>query len=109
LKPSLVFIQFNFKANFYIEELNKTAQISHTSRCGGTLIDKSTILTAAHCLPKEILFSYQSQQYSLPVVPNEFYSSIESMYTIYLGLHDLNNLDESTLKQSIRRLIIVKS
>jgi hypothetical protein len=106
-KPSIVFIQFDYKVNFKLPGLNATAQVTHSGRCGGTLLDKSTILTAAHCLPKEITFSYQSQQYTVPVEPNEFYSSIESMYTIYLGLHDLNNLDTFTVKQSVKKLIIV--
>jgi len=45
------------------------------------------LLTAARCLKTEfIVFDWFYQtNYTFPIIPNAFYSSIEAMYNIYLG------------------------
>jgi hypothetical protein len=56
--------------------------------CSGLLVDRRTIVTAAHCIVKKIDFVYKSMQYSTEVTPNSFYPTQESMYKIYLGMDD---------------------
>ena len=83
-----------------------TAEQTWTSFCGGTLISESTILTAAHCVVKSVPFTYQNVLYNLKVEPNEFFSTFESMYTVYVGLHDKKQID-SAQKLAVKKISLV--
>ena len=50
-------------------------------RCGGTLIDLNTIVSAAHCVIKQFEYYIFGFVYSLPIKLNEFYPSMESMFS----------------------------
>ena len=41
-------------------------------------------MTAAHCIIKTV----NLQNREIKVVPNEYYPTFESMYKVYLGVHD---------------------
>ena len=75
--------QFNYKANLVI--FNTPYQFNYTSSCGGTLIDKNVILSAAHCIPKRATFYFMNVLYGYNIRVNNFYPTWESMFTIYLG------------------------
>ena len=56
---------------------------------------------AGHCFLNKIQFTYNGQEYSVPVKPTAFYKTIESMYTVYAGLHyETDALDISKIKNS---------
>jgi secreted trypsin-like serine protease len=85
--PSQVLIVQSYKGYYDLRPLatsNKTF-ISVEFRCGGTLIDSNTVVSAAHCVIKEFDYYIFGYVYSLKIKLNEFYPTTESMFSIYLG------------------------
>jgi hypothetical protein len=92
--PSQVLIVQSYKGYYDLRPLapsNKTL-ISVEFRCGGTLIDLNTVVSAAHCVIKEFDYYIFGYVYSLRIKLNEFYPTIESMFSIYLGVHETSFL-----------------
>jgi len=56
--------------------------------CGGSLIDKKTVLTAAHCL-------------------NDANPYETSQYTVYLGVHDLTDMANGVVVSSVKKVVQV--
>ncbi len=54
--PSYAYVVFNYKASVFLDDIKQYVTISHSTFCGGTLIDSKTIMTAAHCVHFFILF-----------------------------------------------------
>ena len=48
--PSMALLEFNYKADFYLAREHKTVTITSSTFCGAVLIDRQTLLTAAHCM-----------------------------------------------------------
>jgi secreted trypsin-like serine protease len=96
--PSTAYVLFSYGDNVYLPEYGRTVFISRNYVCGGTLIDKTTIVTAAHCIYTSISFTYGITNYKLQVKPNSFYPTIASMYKVYLGLQDASSISSRQLK-----------
>lgn len=67
-------------------------------------------MTAAHCVIKTIDFDYNDNYYEINVTTNQNYPTMESMYDIYLGIHNLTGLftaNPPTQPQKVRALIPV--
>ena len=81
-------------------------------QCGGTLINHNTILTAAHCIYKEIAYEFNGTDYLIPITLNEYYSTWESMFRVYLGAHDISNIRDNTslpaVVRTVSKIIIVR-
>lgn len=72
----------------------------------GTLIDTKTVLTTAHQLITLNSIVTSSSGVSQAVIPNSFYQTLNSMYTISLGLQTLTNTSTAQIK-SLGNLTIV--
>lgn len=102
--PSMALVIFRYSA--YIDINGVTYKISSSSLCGGTLIDKSTILSAAHCIKSSIDYTHNGNTYTYSLKYNSNYPSLESMYTIYLGVHDRSDLSASGIvTKSVSKII----
>ena len=73
-------------------EFQKNYSISECYTCGGTLIDKTTVLTAGHCILNKFEFSYRNVDYSFPTWSNDLYPTNGSMYKLYFGLQDIDEM-----------------
>lgn len=89
--PFMVLVEINYK--FYVKLGNKSLIDSISYLCGGTLIDRKTVLTAGHCILESIDYSGQT----IYLKPNRFYPTVGSMYTVYLGIHNTSEA-KSNLK-----------
>lgn len=77
---------------------------AYISQCGGILIDKETVITAAHCIRKTV--ELNGKIYSIKT--DSIFQTIESMYTVYLGVNDVNDLNGSDVqKMNVKKIIVV--
>ena len=91
--PSIAYLRWNYKARVQVND-GSYKNLSTGIACDGTLISRSLILTAAHCIPLSIsLYDFNTgDSYTVRVVPNEFYPTVGSMFSIYLGLHNKSSI-----------------
>lgn len=89
--PASAYIRINYKKDIQIgmEQFTETFSFA----CGGTLINRRTVLTAGHCIQSEVEFEYQGMTYKTPVVPNKYYPTLSSMYKVYLGFQDISKIN----------------
>ena len=59
--------------------------------CGGSLIDRTTVLSAAHCVGDKVTFRVNSSVYSVLIKPNDPIVK----YYVNLGVHDRSTINRN--------------
>jgi hypothetical protein len=106
--PSIVYLRFSYTRDVLLS--GKATTLTFNSACGGTLIDRKTVLTAGHCAVKEVSYMDNGVKKTVPVELNAYHSSYESMFSIYAGLQDKStviNLQPPAVKLSASKVIRV--
>jgi hypothetical protein len=99
---SEVLIVFTFKYDF------DRLPLEYGSICSGTLVNRHTILTAAHC----IVESFETADGdNMLIQPNKYYPTYESMFTVYIGVNAFQNsnklISDPTVAAKLSKVIKV--
>jgi len=81
--PSTAYVRMTYRTDIYFGQNKITRDFS--SICGGTLIRRNAVLTAAHCIVRRFRYVYDGQEYFANVVPNSYYPTYGSMFKVFLG------------------------
>ncbi len=90
--PAQALVIFSFSGIVQVGGFNYN--VNKSSMCGGTLIGKSSVLTAAHCVLTSFQFTSAGTKYTYNFNSDD---KIEKYYTVYLGAHNIDSFNEPSL------------
>lgn len=72
------------------------------------MINRKTILTAAHCNVESFDYEHEGKIYDIPVELNSFHPTRESMFHVYVGVHNRSDMNSLPARAySVSKLIMV--
>lgn len=60
----------------------------------GTILNRKTVITAAHCILETFEYRYGNKSYLINVTENSFHPKMGSLYTVYVGVDKIITYDE---------------
>ena len=102
--PAQTLLTIKISGVYYIPSLGNY-NVKQSYQCGGTLIDRATVLTAAHCIIDTIEVTIGSRTYKINVL-NPF---DPTQYTVYVGLNSIAFLNTGYTPPAPGVKIAVKS
>jgi secreted trypsin-like serine protease len=109
--PSIAYVVWSY-TGYYILPTGVEVIVTANLYCDGTLYDTRKILTAAHCIPTTVTFTYEGVIYTGQVILNSYYPTIQSMLAIYLGVQNKSsisnygNFTAPTVQMSVQTVLI---
>lgn len=55
-----------------------------------------------HCITTEAIYYYQGKSYKYNIVPNKYYPTVSSMYSVWLGLHDKSTIYNPDISPAVK-------
>lgn len=88
----------------YINNTDTYFHVYQEYSCGATLINRDTVLSAAHCIITSLEFiGEDNRTYLVEDIPLN-----ASMYKVYLGAHEIDKTSENQVEKNVRQVIPVK-
>lgn len=90
--PSIVYVVSSYTFDYELPNPSKEIQtLIFESYCAGVLIDRYTVLTAAHCYRGKVSVKdpISGNEIEFNVTTNKFHKTIGSIYSVYVGVHDI--------------------
>ena len=91
--PSIAYISWNYKTIYNIS--GESFYLYGYIISAGTLIDSRKIVTDGYAIPTSIPFTYKNVSYEAELVVNEFYPTLASMVSVFLGVQNKSSLSNN--------------
>lgn len=88
--PASVHLIFDYANYFRVN--GSWIYLTRRISCGATLINRRTIITAAHCIIDKIDFVHNGAPYSIKVELNTYRSTWSELYRVYIDNHDVSGI-----------------